>query len=126
VSNWTGDLAAYATCPAQPLAQIKGTTNSGKCAQLQAKGFWLKATSHARLRMRFDNAENVCKLELHLKDNLLCSICVSGNSLSLHLTSMLNPHSSLLIIHPKQVQWVVQLSREVIHALQPAHYALLL
>jgi hypothetical protein len=111
--NWTGALALYVTSPAQPLlnpAAVKGVSHNSK----GSKGSWLKAASHARLRLVEHEEQHegqpiiTSMLELRLQENLLLQSLLLEN----HLDMCLIPSStsansgSILVLRTKQQQQV--------------------
>lgn len=96
--NWTGVLAIYATAPAQPLLAnpVKGVSNS------RARGAWLKATSHARLRMH-ESQDAGCCIELYLQEHVLLRCPLHKQLLSMNLLpSSSTGSSNILLITPNQ------------------------
>lgn len=99
--NWTGALAIYATSPAQPLLTqvIKGV---GQHSSKSSKGVWLKAASHARLRLH-ESEGSGSVLEVHLQEHLLLQCPLLAEQLSLCLIpSGSTSAGSILVLNPKQ------------------------
>jgi hypothetical protein len=109
--NWTGALALYVTSPAQPLldpAIVKGVSHNTKVS----KGTWLKAASHARLRLveheeQHEGQNSITSmLELHLQENLLlqCPLLEQHLSLCIIPSSSTANSGSILVLRTKQQQ----------------------
>jgi hypothetical protein len=109
--NWTGALALYVTSPAQPLlnpAAVKGISHNTK----GSKGSWLKAASHARLRLVEHEQQHAGQhsitsmLELRLQENLLlqCPLLQDQLSLCIIPSSSTANSGSILMLRTKQQQ----------------------
>jgi hypothetical protein len=109
--NWTGALALYVTSPAQPLlnpAIVKGVSHNTK----GSKGTWLKAASHARLRLveheeQHEGQNSITSmLELRLQENLLlqCPLLEQHLSLCIIPSSSTANSGSILAVRTKQQQ----------------------
>lgn len=109
--NWTGALALYVTSPAQPLlnpAAVKGVSHNSKAS----KGSWLKAASHARLRLveheeQQEGQHSITSLlELRLQENLLlqCPLLEEHLSLCVIPSSSTANSGSILVLRTKQQQ----------------------
>jgi hypothetical protein len=122
--NWTGALALYVTSPAQPLlnpAVVKGVSHNTK----GSKGTWLKAASHARLRLvehqeQQDGQHSITPmLELRLQEHLLLQCPLLELQLSLCIipsSSTANSGSILVLRAKQQEQQQQQVGCQGVHA----------
>jgi len=103
--NWTGRLAVHASYTNQALVfpqPVKGVNSS----KTHGKGAWLKAASHARLRIHASSDMQLCTLSLHVQDHVLLQRPLADAQLKLRVLPCQQQHTSILLLTPLQQVWM--------------------
>lgn len=105
--NWTGSLALHASQAALTLAQpVKGVNANSKSS---GRGVWLKAASHARLRLHAPSSANShhqqqqthsAVISLHIQDTVLLQSCLTDAHIKLALLPAPSQQTSVLVLLP--------------------------
>lgn len=99
--NWTGYVAIHASytstafCLSQP---VKGVT-TGKGQNSSSRGAWLKANSHARLRLHAGDGKQPCMLSLHIQEHVLLQRELDQGQLKLAVQPC--QQTSVLVLAPR-------------------------